>query len=253
MLALVTFRPEFEPPWAGQAHVTTLSLSRLGRRQGGAMVGRVTGGKALPAEVLEQIVAAHRRRAAVRRGADQDGARVGPARGRRRPLRAGRPAAAAGDPGDPARLADGPPRPPGAGQGGGADRRLHRPRVRPRAARRGGAAGREPSCGRALDQLVAAELVFRRGEPPEATYTFKHALVQDAAYQSLLKEPAPAAARPDRRGARGAVPRGGETEPELLAQHLHRGGPGRAGDRLLAAGRRAGRWRARRTWRRSPS
>ena len=46
----------------------------------------------------------------------------------------------------------------------------------------------------ALDQLVASELVFRRGTPPEATYSFKHALVQDAAYQSLLKSRAPAAA-----------------------------------------------------------
>ena len=59
----------------------------------------------------------------------------------------------------------------------------------------------------ALDQLVASELIFRRGTPPDATYTFKHALVQDAAYQSLLKSQAPAAARPHRRSARGAVPR----------------------------------------------
>ena len=57
VLAVVTFRPEFAPPWAGHGHVTALSLSRLGRRQGGAMVGRVAGGKALPAEVLEQILA----------------------------------------------------------------------------------------------------------------------------------------------------------------------------------------------------
>ena len=48
VLALVTFRPEFVPPWAGHGHVTALSLSRLGRRQGGAMVERVAGGKALP-------------------------------------------------------------------------------------------------------------------------------------------------------------------------------------------------------------
>ncbi len=87
---------------------------------------------------------AHRRRAAVRRGADQDGAGIGPARGRRRPLRAVRPAAAARDPDDLARLADGPPRPPRAGQGGRADRRRDRPRVQPRAARRGLAAVRRP-------------------------------------------------------------------------------------------------------------
>ena len=56
VLAVVTFRPEFTPP-GRHGHVTALSLTRLGRRQGGAMVGRVAGGKALPAEVLEQILA----------------------------------------------------------------------------------------------------------------------------------------------------------------------------------------------------
>ena len=62
------------------------------------------------------------------------------------------------------------------------------------------------SCGGALDQLVGSELVFRRGTPPEATYSFKHALVQDAAYQSAAQVQAPAAARPDRRSARAAFP-----------------------------------------------
>jgi predicted ATPase len=57
VLAVITFRPEFTPPWKGHGHVTALSLSRLGRRQGAAMVDRVTVGKSLPAEVLEQILA----------------------------------------------------------------------------------------------------------------------------------------------------------------------------------------------------
>ena len=56
-LLVITFRPEFAAPWIGRAHVAALSLSRFGRRQAVAMVDRVTGGKALPAEVLEQIVA----------------------------------------------------------------------------------------------------------------------------------------------------------------------------------------------------
>src|SRR5262249_42841387 len=56
VLAVVTFRHEFVPPWTGHGHVTALSLSRLGRRQGGAIVERLTGGKALPGEVLEQIL-----------------------------------------------------------------------------------------------------------------------------------------------------------------------------------------------------
>jgi predicted ATPase len=57
VLVLITFRPEFQPPWTGQAHVTTLTMSRLGRRQGADLVARVTGEKPLPAEIVEQIVA----------------------------------------------------------------------------------------------------------------------------------------------------------------------------------------------------
>ena len=58
VLVVVTFRPEFAPPWRGQPHVTALTLNRLSREQGAALVvERSTGGKALPAEVLEQILA----------------------------------------------------------------------------------------------------------------------------------------------------------------------------------------------------
>ena len=56
ILLLVTFRPDFQPPWTGQPHVTTMTLSRLGRRERMAMVEHVTGGKALPQALLEQIV-----------------------------------------------------------------------------------------------------------------------------------------------------------------------------------------------------
>ena len=55
-LLLVTARPEFTPPWPGEAHVTTLPLARLGR-EGMTLVERSAGGKALPAEILEQILA----------------------------------------------------------------------------------------------------------------------------------------------------------------------------------------------------
>ena len=57
VLVLVTFRPEFQPPWTGHAHVTALSISHLGRHQGADLVARITGDKPLPAEVVEQIVA----------------------------------------------------------------------------------------------------------------------------------------------------------------------------------------------------
>src|SRR5262249_12330012 len=57
VLALFTFRPEFEPPWAGLPNVGTLTLGRLDRDDVEDMVARVTGGRALPAEVMKQIVA----------------------------------------------------------------------------------------------------------------------------------------------------------------------------------------------------
>jgi predicted ATPase len=57
VLVLITFRPEFQAPWTGHAHVTTLTMNRLGRRQGADLVARVTGDKPLPAEIIEQIVA----------------------------------------------------------------------------------------------------------------------------------------------------------------------------------------------------
>ena len=57
VLLIITFRPEFTPPWSGQPHVTALALTRLGRRDGAAMVEQVAGGKALPAEIRAQIVA----------------------------------------------------------------------------------------------------------------------------------------------------------------------------------------------------
>ena len=116
-----------------------------GRRQGADLVARVTGDKPLPAEIVEQIVARtdgvplfveELTKTVLESGLLADAGR---------PLRAVRPAAAARDPDDPARLPDGPPRPPRAGQGGRADRRRDRPRVHPRAARRGLAAVRKPS------------------------------------------------------------------------------------------------------------
>ncbi len=77
VLVLVTFRPEFQPPWASQAHVTTLAMSRLGRRQGADLVARVTGRQAAAHRGPGSDRGAHRRRAAVRRGAHQDGAGIG--------------------------------------------------------------------------------------------------------------------------------------------------------------------------------
>src|SRR5262249_56798789 len=55
-LLIVTFRPEFEPPWIGQPHVTVLTINRLAEREIGAMIDRVAGNKLLPASVRQDII-----------------------------------------------------------------------------------------------------------------------------------------------------------------------------------------------------
>ena len=106
VLLIVTYRPEFEPPWIGRPHVTALTLNRLGEREIAAMIDRVTGNKPLPAEHQAGHHRAHRRHPAVRRGNDEGGAGGGERRrsaSDRSPpfrLRSGRPR-------KPARLADG--------------------------------------------------------------------------------------------------------------------------------------------------
>ena len=57
ILALFTFRPDFSPPWTGRAHLTQVTVHRLPRRQAVEVIRQVTRGKALPPEVVEQIVA----------------------------------------------------------------------------------------------------------------------------------------------------------------------------------------------------
>ncbi len=137
VLAVLTYRSEFSPPWTGQSHVTALTVNRLGRRQGAVLVDRLTGGKALPAEILDQILehtdgvplfVEELTRTVLELGLLTDA-------GDRYELAGPLPALAI-----PATLhdfSDGAPGPPRPGQGAGSDRRGDRPRVRPRAARRG--------------------------------------------------------------------------------------------------------------------
>ena len=56
VLLVITFRPEFHPPWTGQAHVATLNLNRLDCRDGAILAGSVAGNNALPAEIIEEII-----------------------------------------------------------------------------------------------------------------------------------------------------------------------------------------------------
>ena len=244
VLVLITFRPEFQPPWTGQAHVTTLTMSRLGRRQGADLVARVTGDKPLPAEIVEQIVAR------------TDGVPLFVEELTKTVLESG----LLTDAGDHYELSG--PLPPLAIPTTLHDSLMARlDRLAPvkEVAQIGAVIGREFShellaavsplsanqLGDALDQLVSSELVFRRGTPPEATYSFKHALVQDAAYQSLLKSKRQQLHARIAEVLEERFPDVGETEPEVLAQHLTDAGLAaraipywrRAGE--LAAGRSA--------------
>jgi class 3 adenylate cyclase/predicted ATPase/ABC-type transport system involved in cytochrome c biogenesis ATPase subunit len=186
VLALITFRPEFEPPWVGLPNVGTLTLGRLDRDDVENMVARVTGGRVLPAEVMKQIVA------------KTDGNPLFVEELTKTVLEAG----ILVENHDRYRL-DGP-LPPLAIPETLQDSLMARlDRLAPvrEIAQIGAAIGREFSyplmravVGRdetalkhGLSQLEQAGLLFRRGEPPDAVYNFKHALVRDAAYESLLK------------------------------------------------------------------
>jgi predicted ATPase/class 3 adenylate cyclase len=220
-LLLITFRPEFTPPWSGQPHVSALALSRLGRREGAALVERVVREKALPDEVAAQIVA------------KSDGVPLFVEELTKTVLESG----LLKDAGDHYELAG--PLPPLAIPATLHDSLLARlDRLAPvkGIAQIGAALGRDfphallaavaaersdAELEAGLDQLVAAELVYRRGAPPDATYSFKHALVQDAAYGTLLKS------RRQQLHARIVEvleERFNDTAPEVLARHCTEAG-----------------------------
>ena len=106
VLLIVTYRPEFEPPWIGRPYVTALSLNRLGEREIAAMIDRVTGNKPLPESIQAGHYRAHRRHSAVRRGNDKGGAGGG-GRRRRATDRRRRSVLGSGSSRKPARLTDG--------------------------------------------------------------------------------------------------------------------------------------------------
>ena len=100
----------------------------------------------------------------------------------------------------------------------------------------------EAELGSALDRLIAAGLLFRQGVPPHATYLFKHALVQDAAYGTLLREPRRALHARIAETLESQFAEIAENQPELLARHCTEAGLiekaaglwGKAGQRSLA-------------------
>ncbi len=223
VLALFTLRPEFEPPWVGLPNVGVIKLGRLDRGNVESIVTQVTHGHALPAEVMSQIIAktdgnplfVEELTKAVLEGdilvKDGEGYRLG---GPLLPLAI------------PATLQD------------SLMARLDRMAPVKEIGQIGAAIGREfsyslmrevagrsePALKQALAQLEEAELLFRHGEPPDAVYSFKHTLVRDTAYESLLKS--------RRQQLHGQIARKMEekfpdivaSQPEIVAHHFTEAG-----------------------------
>jgi class 3 adenylate cyclase/predicted ATPase len=223
LLALLTFRPDFSPPWTGRAHLTQVTLPRLSRRQAAEMAGQVAHGKTLPAEVMAQVVARtdgvplfveELTKMVLESGLLQE-------REERYELTGPLPPLAI-----PATLQD------------SLRARLDRLATVKALAQLGATLGREfayallqavapwdeATLGRGLHQLVAAEFLYQQGLPPQATYRFKHALIQDAAYQSLLKSTRQQYHQRIAQVLAERFPEIAETQPEVLAQHYTQAG-----------------------------
>jgi class 3 adenylate cyclase/predicted ATPase len=243
-LIIISCRPEFQPIWNAHSHLTRLTLNRLSRQLQATMVERVAGAKALPEEVVEEIIAKtdgvplfveELTKAVLELNVlgETDGQHAVSSTLRRLAI--------------PATLAD------------SLMARLDRMGRFKEVAQIGATIGREfpyellsavaetplDQLNVALTYLEDAGLIIRRGHPPEAAYAFKHALVQDAAYSSLLHSE-----RKKLHARIAAVllevyPERVEREPELLAQHFTEAGQSElAVEFWLKAGKRAAKARA---------
>jgi class 3 adenylate cyclase/tetratricopeptide (TPR) repeat protein len=222
-LLLMTARPDFTPPWPSYSHVTTIPLTRLGRRDGAALVERVTGGKTLPKAVMDQIVAhtdgvplfiEELTKMVLESGLlrERDGQYV-----LERPL---------------------PPLAIPTTLHASLMARLDRLAPVREVAQIGAVAGRDfhyellnavaglprQRLDEALNQLVRSELIFSRGEIPHAVYTFKHALVRDAAYAGLLKSRRVHLHAAIADALEQRFPEVVQTQPETLAHHFTEAG-----------------------------
>ena len=223
MMTLLTCRPEFRPPWGFRAHLTPITLNRLPRTQVAVMVERVVGGKTLPAEVHQQVVAR------------TDGVPLFVEELTRMVLESG----LLREREDHYELTG--PLPPLAIPTTLHDSlmaRLDRLAAVKEVAQLGATLGRtfsyellkavtpldDAALQQALAQLVAAELLYQRGAPPQATYLFKHALIQEAAYQSLLKSTRQQSHQRIAQVLETRFPETLETQPELLAYHYTEAG-----------------------------
>ena len=240
VLLIVTFRPEFNAPWAGRSHVTILALNRLGEREAAAIIARVVGNKDLPADVTAEIV---ERTDGIPLFVEEMTKAVLEAEGEgaAESAVATIPSPSIGVPASlhaslMARLDRLGPAKDVAQIGAAIGREFFHALL--------AAVGRKPDAelASALDRLIAAGLLFRQGVPPHATYLFKHALVQDAAYGTLLREPRRALHARIAEILEGQFAEIAESQPELLARHCTEAGLtekaatlwGKAGQRSLA-------------------
>jgi predicted ATPase len=222
VLLIITFRPDFASPWIGRSYVTALTINRLGESEIGAMIDRLIGNKLLPPTVRRDII---ERTDGIPLFVEEMTKAVMEAEGEGAVERT---VAAVPSPGlaVPASLH--------ASLMARLDRLGHAKEV----AQIGAAIGREFShallaavlgepeaeLALALDRLIAAGLLFRQGVPPHATYLFKHALVQDAAYDTLLRS-----RRQQLHGQIAATlkrqfPEALTAQPQLIARHCKEAG-----------------------------
>ena len=238
-LLIVTFRPEFNAPWAGRSHVTSVALNRLGGRETAAIIARLVGTKELPSDVMAEIV---ERTDGIPLFVEEMTKAVleAESEGEAQRTAAAVPLSALAVP---------------ASLHASLMARLDRLGPAKEVAQIGAAIGREFShallaavvhkpkaeLGAALDRLIAAGLLFRQGVPPYARYRFKHALVQDAAYGTLLRESRRALHARIAETLEGQFAEIAENQPEILAGHYTEAGLiekaagfwGKAGQRSL--------------------
>jgi class 3 adenylate cyclase/predicted ATPase len=217
-LLLVTARPQFTPPWPSYSYLTTIALTRLGKRDGAALVMRLTSGKTLPKDVMDQILA------------HTDGVPLFIEELTKMVLESGFLRER-----DWAYVLEGPLPPLAIPTTLQASLTARLDRLSPvrEVAQIGAVVGREfhyelltavaglsrQRLDEALDQLVRSELMFCRGEIPHAFYTFKHALVRDAAYAGLLKSRRVYLHAATANALEQKFPDVAQTQPEIVAYH----------------------------------
>lgn len=238
VLLIITHRPEFNPPWIGKPYSTAVHLNRLGEDESKAIIDRVSGNALLPAGIRQDIIER------------TDGIPLFVEEMTKSVMEAGEEGAQRSAGSYPSPSIAVPP-----SLHASLMARLDRlGSLAKEVAQVGAAIGREFSydlllsvagrssaeLNRALDQLVAAELIFQRGVPPDAEYAFKHALVQDTAYSTLLRAPRQKLHARIAKGLERLFPERASVGAELLAHHFTNGGQAESAiPYWLKAGRRA--------------